>query len=184
MVADERTNSILLSGDKLSRFAAADPDRSPGYPVDSGGNTQVVYLRYAKAGDLVTVLQGVSKNVSNEPRVTRRCRVGKPRRRAVAVAEAAACGGYSGRRTTNALVITAPPEVIRSIRSVIAQLDVRRARCWWRRSSPDLRRESRRTGRAMGDRRQFEWIGWFHEFRCWHASLANLIGLAARGRQR
>ncbi|MBE2293872.1 MAG: type II secretion system protein GspD, partial [Phycisphaerales bacterium] len=58
MVADERTNSILLSGDKLSRLRLRTLIAHLDTPVDSGGNTQVIYLRYAKAKDLVTVLQG------------------------------------------------------------------------------------------------------------------------------
>jgi general secretion pathway protein D len=66
MVADERTNSILLSGDKASRLRLRTLIAHLDTPVDSGGNTQVVYLRYAKAKDLVTVLQGVSKNLSTE----------------------------------------------------------------------------------------------------------------------
>ncbi len=66
MVADERTNSILLSGDKASRLRLRTLVTHLDTPVDSGGNTQVVYLRYAKAKDLVTVLQGASKNLSNE----------------------------------------------------------------------------------------------------------------------
>jgi len=63
MVADERTNSILLSGDKMSRLRLRTLISHLDTPVDTGGNTQVVYLRYAKAKDLVSVLQGVSKNL-------------------------------------------------------------------------------------------------------------------------
>ncbi|MFZ1326685.1 MAG: secretin N-terminal domain-containing protein, partial [Candidatus Contendobacter sp.] len=66
MVADERTNSILLSGDKASRLRLRTLISHLDTPVDSGGNTQVIYLRYAKAKDMVTVLQGASKNLSNE----------------------------------------------------------------------------------------------------------------------
>jgi general secretion pathway protein D len=129
MVADERTNSILLSGDKASRLRFRALITHLDTPVDSGGNTQVVYLRYAKAKDLATVLQGVSKNLSTE-----------------AARNASIAGGQSGMppggassssgsslvdiqadESTNALVITAPPDLIRSLRSVISQLDVRRA---------------------------------------------------------
>ncbi|MBL8251421.1 MAG: hypothetical protein JNK31_07115 [Candidatus Competibacter sp.] len=66
MVADERTNSILLSGDKSSRVRLRTLISHLDTPVNTGGNTQVIYLRYAKAKELVNVLQGVSKSLSNE----------------------------------------------------------------------------------------------------------------------
>ena len=128
MVADERTNSILLSGDSASRVRLRALITHLDTPVDAGGNTQVVYLRYAKAKDLMTVLQGVSKSLSNDAA-----------RNAPAPGQPGAPPGGSSSASagnlvdiqadeaTNALVITAPPELIRSLRSVIAQLDVRRA---------------------------------------------------------
>jgi general secretion pathway protein D len=128
MVADERTNSILLSGDKTSRVRLRTLITHLDTPVDTGGNTQVVYLRYAKAKDLMTVLQGVSKSLSNE--AARNAPIpGQPG----APPGGSGSGGGGGLvdiqadESTNALVITAPPDLIRSLRSVIAQLDVRRA---------------------------------------------------------
>ena len=129
MVADDRTNSILLSGDKASRLRLRTLISHLDTPVDSGGNTQVVYLRYAKAKELVTVLQGVSKSLSNEAARN----VPMPGQ-----GQAAPGGGSSSSsgaslvdiqadEATNSLVITAPPELIRSLRAVVAQLDVRRA---------------------------------------------------------
>jgi len=128
MVADERSNSILLSGDKASRLRLRALISHLDTPVDSGGNTQVVYLRYAKAKELVNVLQGVSKSLSNDAA-----------RNAPMPGQGQAPpggGGSSGGaglvdiqadEATNSLVITAPPELIRSLRTVVAQLDVRRA---------------------------------------------------------
>ncbi len=130
MVADERTNSILLSGDKASRLRLRTLISHLDTPVDSGGNTQVVYLRYAKAKDLVTVLQGVSKNLSNE--ATRNAPMpgqaqGAPPGGGVSSGGGASLVDIQADEATNSLVITAPPELIRSLRAVIAQLDVRRA---------------------------------------------------------
>lgn len=129
MVADERTNSILLSGDKASRLRLRTLISHLDTPVDSGGNTQVVYLRYAKAKELVTVLQGVSKSLSNEAARN----VPMPGQGQAAPPGGSSSGGGAGLvdiqadDATNSLVITAPPELIRSLRTVIAQLDVRRA---------------------------------------------------------
>jgi general secretion pathway protein D len=130
MVADERTNSILLSGDKASRLRFRALITHLDTPVDSGGNTQVVYLRYAKAKDLATVLQGVSKNLSSEAARNAPIAGGQPGM--PPGGGASSSGGSSlvdiqADESTNALVITAPPDLIRSLRSVIAQLDVRRA---------------------------------------------------------
>ena len=58
--ADERTNSILLSGDNSSRERTRKLIEDLDTPVESGGNTRVVYLRYANAIDLIEVLTGVS----------------------------------------------------------------------------------------------------------------------------
>ena len=127
MVADERTNSILLSGDKTSRVRLRTLITHLDTPVDAGGNTQVVYLRYAKAKDLMTVLQGVSKSLSNDAARN----VPIPGQPGAPPGGSSSSGGnlvdIQADESTNALVITAPPELIRSLRSVIAQLDIRRA---------------------------------------------------------
>lgn len=133
MVADERTNSILLSGDKVSRVQLRTLISHLDTPVDSGGNTQVIYLRYAKAKELVTVLQGVSKNLSGE--VSRNAPIisaappGGPPGGVIATSSSGGSNlvDIQADEATNSLVITAPPELIRSLRAVIAQLDVRRA---------------------------------------------------------
>jgi len=123
MVADERTNSVLLSGDQTSRLRLRALITHLDTPVDVSGNTQVIYLRYAKAADLVTVLQGVSRTLDAEAARNMPTTPGQP---------GAPGGGGSlidiqADEATNALVITAPPDIIRSLRSVIAQLDLRRA---------------------------------------------------------
>ncbi len=185
MVADERTNSILLSGDKLSRLRLRTLIAHLDTPVDSGGNTQVVYLRYAKAKDLVTVLQGVSKNLSSEA----------ARNAPVASGQTAPPGGSSSGSSaslvdiqadeaTNALVITAPPEVIRSIRSVIAQLDVRRAQVLVEAVIAEISAEK---AAELGvqwviDASSNGLVG-FTNFDAGNASLANIIGLAVAADQ-
>jgi len=116
--ADIRTNSILISGDPSYRarlrLLIADLDT----PLERAGNTQVFRLKYAKAEDLVPILEGV------------RVLKGVPE------AQQAADGSSWERQTDvsiqadsslNALIITAAPDVMREIESVIQQLDVRRA---------------------------------------------------------
>ncbi len=61
MVADERTNSVLISGDRAVRVRMRGLIAHLDTPIESGGNTRVVYLRFANAEDMVNILQGVSQ---------------------------------------------------------------------------------------------------------------------------
>ena len=114
VIADDRTNSILLGGNKSSRLRTKALIAHLDTPVDVGGSTQVVYLRNAVAKDLVPVLMGVSKSVSSA-------------KGAKAKSTTNSAVSIQADENTNALVINAPPDVFRSLRSVIRRLDVRRA---------------------------------------------------------
>ena len=114
LIADDRTNSILLGGNKASRLRTKALIAHLDTPVDVGGSTQVVYLRNAVAKDLVPVLTGVSKSVS-----------GAKGKKGASAKDSNI--SIQADENTNALVINAPPDVFRSLRSVIRRLDVRRA---------------------------------------------------------
>ncbi|WP_430733391.1 type II secretion system secretin GspD [Ectothiorhodospira lacustris] len=116
VMADERTNSILLSGDPKRRIPVRAVISHLDIPME-GGNTRVIYLRYAKAEDVAEVLRGLAASMEGG---------------------AAGAGGTAGagrggsihvqaHESTNAVVISAPPDVVRDLRAVIQQLDVRRA---------------------------------------------------------
>ena len=116
VIADERTNSILLGGAVASRVRIRALIGHLDTPMDVGGHTHVVYLKNAVAKDLVPVLTGVSKSVV----------AGKGKKTST---HASASGAITiqADENTNALVINAPPDVFRSLRSVIQKLDIRRA---------------------------------------------------------
>ena len=114
IVADERTNSVLLGGDKASRLRLRAIIAHLDTPLDSGGNTKVIYLRYAQAKDLVEVLRGVGTTQQQ----------GKEQKAAPAQKKPF---DIQADEAANALVITAAPDVMRSLDSVIRQLDIRRA---------------------------------------------------------
>ena len=124
--ADERTNSILLSGGKNGRLRMRALVTHLDTPLTDGGETQVVYLNYTNAKDLVPILQGVAATLTGDA---------QPGKAAAAAAGAAPSAGSSGAATAtiqahegdNALVISAPPAVFRSLAAVIRQLDIRRA---------------------------------------------------------
>ncbi len=61
LVADERTNSVLLGGDHADRLRMRAIISHLDTPLDSGGNTDVIYLRYAEAAEIVDTLMGVGK---------------------------------------------------------------------------------------------------------------------------
>ncbi len=67
VVADERSNSVLISGEQAQRLRAACPDRAPGHPAEAGGDTQVRYLRYADAEKLAAEAQGADDRHRRRP---------------------------------------------------------------------------------------------------------------------
>ncbi len=119
LVADERTNSILISGDKSERLGIRAIITHLDTPLETTGNTHVIYLRYAQAKELVPVLTGLGDTYDKE-------------KKAAAGGKAAAQVNRSpitiqAHEETNALVITSPPDLFRSLQGVINKLDVRRA---------------------------------------------------------
>ena len=53
LVADARTNSVLIGGDKSERLRLRALIAHLDTPLEDGGDTQVRYLRYADAEELV-----------------------------------------------------------------------------------------------------------------------------------
>jgi general secretion pathway protein D len=116
LVADERTNSILIGGDRSNRLRLRAIITHLDTPSEVTGDTHVIYLRYAKAKDLVPVLTGVGDAKK---------KVGGKSKAPAAASNLAF--NIQADESTNALVITASPTIFRSLRSVISQLDIRRA---------------------------------------------------------
>ena len=125
--ADERTNSILLSGGRSGRLRLRTLVTHLDTPVNNGGDTQVVYLSYANAKDLVPILQSVAATLSGDA-ATARPAAAAPGAGGAAAGAAAPAGSATilAHDEDNALVITAPPAVFRELASVIRQLDIRR----------------------------------------------------------
>ncbi|MGR5068739.1 type II secretion system secretin GspD [Vibrio alfacsensis] len=117
IVADERTNSLLISGDPKVRARLKRLIRQLDVEMATKGNNRVVYLKYAKAEDLVDVLKGVSDNLQAEKQAGQNGASSTQRGEVVIAAHEA----------TNSLVLTAPPDIMMALQDVIAQLDIRRA---------------------------------------------------------
>jgi general secretion pathway protein D len=118
VVADDRSNSILLSGEKSQRLRLKALIAHLDTPLENGGDTQVRYLRYASADKLAAKLKEQAAATPGIP--------GAP-------AGAASAGSQGDRNTTiwadvgtNSLIITAPPKTMRALMNIIDKLDIRR----------------------------------------------------------
>jgi general secretion pathway protein D len=112
-VADDRTNSILLSGTESQRLRYRAFIVYLDTPSSEGGDTQVRYLNYANAEDLAAKLQTQFGG---------------------AVVEGAEAAGPEGGEVTiwsdegtNALVMNAPSRILQDMQAVIDKIDIPRA---------------------------------------------------------
>jgi general secretion pathway protein D len=118
VVADDRTNSVLISGELSQRLRMRALITHLDTPLEQGGDTQVRYLEYADAEALATKLKEQVQGL----------------------VQASTPGGQAGGQAAqaersvsiwadpqnNALIITAPPKIMRQINSIIDKLDIRR----------------------------------------------------------
>jgi len=119
VVADDRTNSVLISGDPAQRLRVRALVAELDTPSQAGGNTRVVFLHYADASKLAPKLK----------------------EQMAELAQLSGGGDAAGKNPTaqaeknalvwadtqnNALVITAPPKVMRTILDIVLSLDRRR----------------------------------------------------------
>ncbi len=120
VVADDRTNSVLISGEQSQRLRMKALITHLDTPLETGGDTQVRYLEYADAEALA----------------------GKLKEQVTGIVQATTPGGPGGQNPAaqqaersvtiwadpqnNALIVTAPPKIMRSIMSVVDKLDIRR----------------------------------------------------------
>jgi len=115
LVADARTNSVLIGGDKSERLRIRALIAHLDTPLEDGGDTQVRYLKYADAEDLATKLQAHFTTQAT-----------------AAAGQAAGPGSLDNISVwadtqTNAIVINAPPKNLRSLMQIVDKLDIRRA---------------------------------------------------------
>ena len=120
VVADDRSNSVLISGEQSQRLRIRALIAHLDTPLKAGGDTQVRYLLYADAAKIAATLK----------------------EQLTGVATTTAGGGASGNTpqaqaekssivladpATNSLIITAPPKTMRAIMGIVDKLDIRRA---------------------------------------------------------
>ena len=121
VVADDRSNSVLLTGEKSQRLRLKALIAHLDTPLENGGDTDVRYLQYADAEDIAKKIKEQSQGLAQA--------AGGP-----AAAGGAAAAAQSSRdimvwadKQTNALIVTAPPKVKKQIMAIVDKLDIRRA---------------------------------------------------------
>ena len=136
IAADERSNSILLSGNRSARlrtrFLISRLDIPPG---GAQGNTEVIYLRYLQAAKFAPLLGKIAQNMQgkntgsdtqasavisslqNNPTSSAKSENKPPENQTNIQAEP----------NTNAIIITAPPAMMRALTTIVAKLDIRPA---------------------------------------------------------
>jgi general secretion pathway protein D len=144
MVADDRSNSIFVSGDAAQRLRIKALITHLDTPLDSGSETQVRYLDYADAETLATKLKeqlsgttstaAATANTQNRVIPGQAPGQGQPANQPAAASAGATTISLAGGtaviwadKDTNALVITAPQRTMRAVNGVIDKLDIRRA---------------------------------------------------------
>ncbi|MFI4954786.1 MAG: type II secretion system secretin GspD [Gammaproteobacteria bacterium] len=160
LAADDRSNTVIVSGDRNQRLKLRALVAQLDVPRNEG-NTEVIYLEYQRAEDMVPVLSNVLTSYfgntiggSNAPvsqAAASRVNANATRPASTSSSSGGSSGyggeGFSGFQgaerqaagavvgpygvqaepNTNALIVTAPPTLMRGLKSVIARLDVRRA---------------------------------------------------------
>ena len=108
---DERSNSILISGEANKRKQIKKLIAQMDTELVGDGNTQVVYLHYVDAKELVPILKSLSSSIQSDKKDS----------------SSGSTVSIESSETANALIINAPPAMLTTMKRVIQQLDIRRA---------------------------------------------------------
>ncbi|MBV9344775.1 MAG: type II secretion system secretin GspD [Gammaproteobacteria bacterium] len=125
VVADERSNSVIIAGEQSQRLKLRALIAHLDTPLESGGDTRVRYLHYADAEKIAPKLKeqitGIAQSTAapggaGAPAGGGGSPLAQAERNAMVWADPA----------NNALVITAPPKIMRAVMDIIDKLDIRR----------------------------------------------------------
>lgn len=112
VVADERSNRLILKGEKTSRERVRKLIEKLDQPSSVISSAQVIRLQHADAKKLAELLKGLMSDNADP-----KAKGGKPSSKASIHAD----------EDLNALVVRAEPSVMGEIKKIIAELDIRRA---------------------------------------------------------
>src|SRR6202043_3481287 len=123
VVADERSNSVLIGGDQSQRLRVRALVAHLDTPLEAGGDTRVRYLHYADADKIAPKLKEQMTGIAQQ---TAGAGGGAPGGGASPQAQAEKNSLIWADPANNALVITAPPKIMRQIMAIVDKLDIRR----------------------------------------------------------
>lgn len=111
ITADERSNSVLMSGDTVTKRRVTVLIQQLDKPISASGNTRVVYLHYLDAKEVLPILKGMSESILKSTKQdTNNTSI-----------------NIEASESANALVMTAPPDMLDAMEKVIKKIDIRRA---------------------------------------------------------
>ncbi|MEX1031850.1 MAG: type II secretion system secretin GspD [Cellvibrionaceae bacterium] len=114
MVADTRTNSVLVTGEQRQRQRVKDLISRLDMPQPQTGNSRVIYLEYANAANVAERLTNVVQNLAQL----------NPDQ---AESQRAAGAAIEADEDTNSLIITADINTVNALQGIIDRLDIQRA---------------------------------------------------------
>ena len=120
IVADDRSNAVLLSGSPAQRLRIRALVANLDTPLKSGGDTQVRYLHFADAEKLAPKLKEQITGIAQATGAAPGGQAASPQ------AQAEKNATIWPDPATNALIITAPPKIMRAVMGIIDKLDIRR----------------------------------------------------------
>ncbi|BFM22393.1 type II secretion system secretin GspD [Gilvimarinus japonicus] len=116
VVADTRINGVLINGDDMQRERIKMLIRRLDRPQITNSNVRVEYLKYAKAEQVATVLNGVLQNMQKMESGDGKSASSSQIKASVQADE-----------DTNAILITADGDTLQSLMVLVESLDIRRA---------------------------------------------------------
>ncbi len=122
VVADERSNSVLIGGDQAQRLRIRALVAHLDTPLEAGGDTRVRYLHYANAEKIAPKLKEQITGIAQAAPGAAGAGGGQASPQALAAKGAMVWADP----TNNALVITAPPKIMRAVMDIVDKLDIRR----------------------------------------------------------
>ena len=122
VVADDRSNSVLVAGDPNQRLRVRALIAHLDTPLQGGGDTRVRYLHYANAEKLAPKLKEQITGITQSTAPG----TGAPGAAQNPMAAAEKNAMVWADPTTNALIITAPPKIMRAVMDIVDKLDIRR----------------------------------------------------------
>lgn len=112
IAADERSNSILLAGEPGSQTRAKQLIQQLDQPLSASNSSRVVFLQYLSAEELLPILKSTTQTAQKESKEQ---------------AQKDASISIDASKSSNAIVMTGPPDMLDNMQAIINKLDVQRA---------------------------------------------------------